>query len=57
MIFVERGAASVTVEVARAGEDGIYEVVQNYPLNQEEKEALAEAKHFVAEALKPEDPD
>ena len=26
-------------------------------VNQEEEEALAEAKHFVAEALKPEDPD
>ena len=57
MIFVERGAASVTVEIARAGDDGIFEAVQDYPLNQEEREALAEAKHFVAEALKPEEPD
>ena len=57
MIFVERGAGIVTVEIARAGADGIFELVQDYSLNQEEKEALAEAKHFVEESLKPEEPD
>ena len=56
ILFVDCGPAKATVEIAREGADGIYEAVQNYQPNNEEEKALAEAKEFVAEALKPEEP-
>jgi hypothetical protein len=57
ILLVDRGPRQVTVEIGQdLNSDGIFERATNFSLDQEGEKALTEAKEFVAEALKPEEP-
>jgi hypothetical protein len=51
LIFVERGPAKATVKIARPGDDGIYEQVANYELNQEGRKALQDCRDIAEDLL------
>ena len=51
IIFVELGPGKVAVEIARVGDDGIYDQAASYELNREGWKALEDCREIAEDLL------